>query len=105
MPALDYPHILTGNGEAARLERLPRIRVAMIAMDHVGRGWSGEEILRQYPHLTPAEMHSALAYYYDHTPEIDAEIAEELRKIEAMAKEPPSSLRLRLLALRRGEAA
>ena len=100
MPALEYPHITHTAGDVARLERLPRIRIAMIVMDHVGRGWSGEKILRQYPHLTPAEVHSALAYYYDHTAEIDAEIAEELREVERMTEEPPSPLRLRLLASR-----
>lgn len=105
MAALEYPHIKHTAGDVARLERLPRIRVAMIAMDHVGRGWSGEEILRQYPHLTPAEVHSALAYYYDHSAEIDAELAEELREVESMAAEAPSPFRLRLLAFRRGEAA
>jgi len=105
MPALDYPHITHATGDVARLERLPRIRVAMIVMDHVFRGWSGEEILRQYPHLTPAEVHSALAYYYDHAAEIDAEIAGEVREVEVMAEEPPTPFRLRLLALRRSEAA
>ena len=105
MPALEYPHITHTAGDVARLERLPRIRIAMIVMDHVGRGWSGEEILRQYPHLTPAEVHSALAYYYDHTAEIDAEIAAELREVERMTEEPSSPLRLRLLAIKRQQAA
>ena len=105
MPALEYPHIHKAAGEAARLDRLPRIRVAQIVADHLGYGWSAEEIIRQYPYLAPAEVHAALAYYFDHRHEIDGELAAELAELDRMGRQPPSSLRLRLLALRRGEAA
>ena len=105
MPVLDYPHIHKVAGEPARLERLPRIRVAQIVADHLGYGWSAEEIVRHYPHLAPAEVHAALAYYFDHREEIDAELAAELAELDRAAQQPPSALRLRLLALRRGEAA
>ncbi len=66
MPALDYPHITHSADNVARLDRLPRIRVAQIAADHVGNGWSAEEIVRQYPYLTAGEVHAALGYFYDH---------------------------------------
>jgi hypothetical protein len=58
---------------------LPRIRVAQIVADHLGYGWSAAEIVRQYPHLKPAEVHAALAYYFDHEPEIARELADELK--------------------------
>jgi len=61
MAALDYPHITRDADNVARLDRLPRIRIAQIAADHIGNGWSAEEIIRQYPHLTAAEVHAALA--------------------------------------------
>ncbi|MEA3208047.1 MAG: hypothetical protein QOE70_1104 [Chthoniobacter sp.] len=105
MPALNYPHIITANGEAARLERLPRIRVAQIAADHLGYGWSAEEIARQYPHLTLAEIHAALGYYYDHREEIDAELSEELTALDQADERPALPLRLRLLAARRNRGA
>lgn len=105
MPALDYPHIITADGEAARLERLPRIRVAQIVADHLGHGWSAEEIARQYPHLTLAEIHAALGYYHDHRETIDAEIGEELTELDRVDSQPASALRLRLLATRRSPAA
>ena len=76
----------------------------MIVADHLGYGWSAEEIIRQYPYLTPAEVHAALGYYFDHRDEIDAELSEELAELDRMARQPPSPLRLRLLALRQGEA-
>ena len=41
-----------------------------------------EEIVRHYPYLKLAEVHSAMAYYHDHAAEIDAEIQAELVQIE-----------------------
>ena len=100
MPTLAYPHIHKVVGEPARLERFPRIRVAQIAADHLGHGWSADEIVRQHPHLTPAEVYGALTYYFDHPSEIDAELSEEVAALDAGANRPPSALRLRLLAAR-----
>ena len=102
MPALEYPHIHKAPGESARLERHPRTRVAMIVTDYAGRGWSAEEIVLQYPYLTLAEVHSALAYYHDHREEIDRELEAERGEAEAARIEQPSSLVLsRLRAIKR----
>ena len=38
-------------------------------------GLSVEEILEGLPHLTPAQVHEALSYYYDHIAEIEADLA------------------------------
>jgi uncharacterized protein (DUF433 family) len=76
--ATAYPHIVKENGQPARLEKHPRTRVAMIVTDYVAYGWSVDEMHRQHPHLTLAELHAAMAYYYDHAQEIDAEIAAEV---------------------------
>lgn len=105
MRALDYPHVTTANGETARLERLPRTRVAQIVADHLGFGWSAEEIARQYEYLTLAEIHAALGYYYDHRQEIDAELDAELNELEPASERPASSLRMRLIAARRNKVA
>ena len=37
-------------------------------------GMDVDEILGTLPHLSPAQVHSALAYYFDHQDEIDAEL-------------------------------
>ena len=52
-----------------------RFPVSSIVQNH-RRGLSVDEILRDFPHLAPAEVYDALSYYYDHRAEIDAEIAE-----------------------------
>jgi uncharacterized protein (DUF433 family) len=101
MPAIQYPHITHSSGGEARLARLPRIRVAQVVADHLGNGWSDEEIIRQYPHLTAAEVHAALGYYYDHREKIDAELAAEVAALDAAEAQVASALRLRLLAARR----
>ena len=80
MPAaLTYPHIVKSEGESARLENHPRTRVAMLAADYLWRGWSAEEIVRQYSYLSLAEVHAALAYFYDHRDEIESELVSEYR--------------------------
>lgn len=35
-----------------------------------------EEILREFPQLTPAQIHDAFSYYYDHQKIIEKEISE-----------------------------
>jgi len=81
-----YPHIEKPEGDAARLARVPRVRVAQIVMDYLAHGWSAEEMCRQHPYLRPAEVHAALSYYYDHRQEIDGEIAAENAEAEAARK-------------------
>jgi uncharacterized protein (DUF433 family) len=80
--AVKYPHIEKVEGEPARLKRLPRIRVAQIAMAYVAHGWSVDEMCRQHPYLTLAEAHAAMAYYFDHEAEIEREINEEIKQVE-----------------------
>ena len=80
-----YPHIVKENGSPARLVSHPRTRVAMIVMDYLGRGLGPEDIVRHYPYLTLAEVHSAMTYYHDHRDEIDTEIQAELDQLKDSA--------------------
>lgn len=86
-----YRYIVKESAEPARLESHPRTRVALIVMDYLARGLSAEEIARHYPYLKLAEIHSAMAYYYDHQEEIDAEIQAELDQLENEASLSPRS--------------
>lgn len=102
---ITYPHIVKPKGDSARLVRMPRIRVAQIAMDYLFQGWSADEICNQYPHLTPAEVYSALTYYFDHQDQIACEIEGEIRSILEWQKTSSlSALRLRLRAPRPSSA-
>ncbi len=94
---LTYPHIEKAVGEPARLQRLPRIRVAQIAMDYLAHGWSVDEICRQHPYLAPAEAHAAMGYYFDHQAEIDAEVEAEWAEVRNDRGEAnPAAVVLRL---------
>ncbi len=88
--AATYPHIETLHGEPARLSSHPRTRVAMLAADHLWRGWSADEIVRHYPYLTLGEVHAALSYYFDNREVIDAELLEESRSADDWRKSHPT---------------
>jgi hypothetical protein len=92
MLALSYPHIEKPENQPARLQRLPRVRVAQIVMDYLAYGWSVEEICRQHLYLKPAEAHAAMGYYFDHQEEIDREINQEWEQVQTsiaqVAKSP-----------------
>ena len=57
------------------LELYQRVVLSRIFLHKRGR--TVDEIRAEYPDLTHAPIHAALAYYYDHKDEIDAELAED----------------------------
>jgi uncharacterized protein (DUF433 family) len=74
-----------------------RIKVRHVAVWHEEMGMSPKEIAATYPTITLAQVHAALAYYYDHREEIQAAIAEEIRFVEELkAKSGPSLLQEKL---------
>ena len=77
-----YPHIVFKNTGAPMIEGT-RIKVQVIAIAHTSWGLGPKGIRREYPSLTLGEIHSALAYYWDHKEDIDQQIADE----EAFAEE------------------
>ena len=96
---LSYPHILIEEGMPARLERTPRVRISQLVVDYLNYGWSPEEMCRQHPYLSLPEAYAAMAFYFDHQAEIDAEIEAEAAETDAaMSQTPPSPLVRRLRA-------
>jgi uncharacterized protein (DUF433 family) len=53
-----------------------RIKVQHVVVWHERMGMTADEIASQHPGLTLADVHAALAYYWDHRERIDADIAE-----------------------------
>lgn len=51
-----------------------RIWVSII-LGYCRQGMTVKEIVQQYAHLRPADVHDALAYSYDHRDEIEADLA------------------------------
>lgn len=61
-----------------------QVKVVEIVADWLAHGSSPEEMHFQFPHLSPAQIHSALAYYYDHQAELEADIARRLEQVESL---------------------
>ncbi|MBI4675683.1 MAG: DUF433 domain-containing protein [Chloroflexi bacterium] len=78
------------------------MKVVELVMAQLAYGWSPEELHFQHPYLTLGQIHSALAYYWDHKAELDADIerrwqfAEESRR---QAGPSPLSEKLRAQGL------
>lgn len=78
------------------------VKVIEIVLDHLAYGWNAESIQENHPHLSLAQVYAALAWYYDHQEEMDAEIEEQDERLRALrAAAAPSSLQRRLAASRR----
>lgn len=73
---VSYPHITSAPGIAggAPVVEGTRITVRTIA-GYYQMGMDVDEILATLSHLKAAQVHSALAYYFDHQQEIDSELA------------------------------
>src|SRR5437016_11110877 len=77
-------------------------KVVEVVLDKMAHGWSPEEMHRQHPHLSMAQIHAALSYYYEHQDEVDADIEGRYRYVDELrAQQPDSPLRQRLQALKR----
>ena len=68
---VSYPHV-TFNAQGKPCIDGTRHRVIDIVADHVAHGYSAAQIVEHYPDLTPAQVHAALVYYYDHQDAMDA---------------------------------
>src|SRR5438105_5050026 len=74
-----------------------QVKVIEVALDKLAHGSSPEEIHFQYPHLSLAQIHAALAWYYEHQSELDAEIQRRWQEVnELAAREADSPLQRRL---------
>jgi len=101
MATLEYPHI-ERSGDGTLLLAGTMTKVVEVVMDRLAFHWDADEIQRQHPHLTLGQIHSALAYYYDHQAEVDAVIDSRIRKEDEILRElGESPLRARLRAARR----
>lgn len=89
MSTVSNPYVEIENGHA-RI-RGTGFKVRMLAEEHL-LGASPEELREEHPHLTLAQIHGALAYYYDHQLEFDREIEELNQLAERMRAEQGESL-------------
>jgi uncharacterized protein (DUF433 family) len=91
---MEYPHIVRTPGVCSGLPRIDgtRITVNLIAREVVRLRRTPEEVLIAHPHLTLAQIHAALAYYFDHRAEVNAALAEADRLEADLRARFPSRL-------------
>ena len=81
-----------------------RVKVTEVVLDKIAYGWSPEEIHFQHPHLSLAQIHAALAYYYENQPRCDAELKERMKDAEALSSQASDpEFRRRLGELKRSQ--
>ena len=72
---IKYPHVATN---PRILNGVPIIKGSRIAVRTIAGyyqlGMTPDEILQSLPHLTHAQLHAALAYYFDHQKEVDRDL-------------------------------
>ena len=72
-----------------------RISVQHVAVLHERMGRTADEIASEYE-LSLADVHAALAYYFDHRDEIDRSIAHGDEFVRELRSKTPSKLRAKL---------
>jgi uncharacterized protein (DUF433 family) len=86
--ATKYEHIAIGD-EGVPVILGANMKVTELIAETVAYGWSPEELHFQHPHLSMGQIHSALAYYWDHADSVDQDLekrlhqAEQLRQVHA----------------------
>lgn len=66
------------------------IKISQIASEYENLGMTPDEIAEAHPHLGLAEVHAALAYYYDHHDLIRRDWEDSERLIAALREQYPS---------------
>ena len=94
--ATGYQHIVL-NEAGIPIIAGTTMKVVELVLDHLAYGWSPEELSLHHPHLSLGQIHSALAYYWDHKEEVDQDIEHRLRRVDELEKTfKPTKLRERL---------
>lgn len=89
-----YEHIVLDEHGTAWIEGA-NTKIVELVSEVQAYGWSPSELHLQHPHLSMGQIHSALAYYWDHQEEIDADVRRRLEEAEALkrAAEPSPVVR------------
>lgn len=97
-PVTAYPHV-EANEAGMPIIAGTTMKVVELVMAQIAYGWTPEELYLQHRYLTLGQIHAALAYYWDHKEELDAEIERRGREAEQARREAgPSPLVAKLRA-------
>lgn len=98
LPTMTYEHVQL-DADGVPFVAGTSMKVVELVMAHMAHGWSPEELHFQHPYLTLGQIYSALAYYWDHKTELDADIERRWQWAEqARQQAGPSLLAAKLRA-------
>jgi uncharacterized protein (DUF433 family) len=97
LTATNYPHVTLRDDGIAVIAGTTMKVVELIA-EAQAYGWSPEELYFQHPDLSLGQIHSALAYYWDHKDTLDRELAQALLDADAQRAATGPSVFSRLRA-------
>jgi uncharacterized protein (DUF433 family) len=92
----------TFGGRARIADHRVRVQDVVILYEH--QGMTPDEIVARIPAITLADVHSALAYYFDHAREIQQEIQADREYADEFFRQNPSLVDARLKQDRLKEA-
>ncbi len=99
MPTIATSTHITLTSDGVALISGTTVKVVEIIADWLAHGSSPEEMHFQFPHLSLAQIHSALAYFYDHQADLEADIARRLERVNTLRSQAtPQPTRAALLA-------
>lgn len=86
LSATDYPHIALDASGTPLIDGTT-VKVIELILDSKAYGWSPEELHFQHPHLSMGQIYAALAYYWDHKPELDRDLERRLAIVAQIGQE------------------
>lgn len=91
-----YEHILLDEHDVPIIEGTT-MKIIELVGAAIAYNWSPTTLHEQYPFLTLGQIHSALAYYWDHQVALDQDMERRSQRVEELRRlAPPSPLKARL---------
>src|SRR5436305_11266618 len=85
-----YEHVILDENGVPVIEGT-NMKVVELVMETIAYGWSPDELHFQHPYLSLGQIHSALAYYWDHAEELDRDIKHRMEKVESIRQKVGAS--------------
>ncbi len=84
--ATAYEHVVINEAGTPLIEGTT-MKVVELVLETHAYGWSPDELQFQHPYLTLGQIHSALAYYWDHKEALDRDIERRLERVEQIRRD------------------
>ena len=99
--ATAYQHIVL-DAKGVPVVQGANTKVVEVVLHARSSGLTPEQLAGELPHLSPAQIHSAMAYYWDHREALDADIEARREFAERMRREMGQPAFAERLARERG---